>query len=113
MERRHFSNFDIAGFTYWDGALVFNELAIGTELHLKREEDNKFDPYAVAIYYKEYKLGFIPRNMNKEISKLCEQGYSNIFEVRINRISPSEMPEEQIGVIIYLKQAPILSDDSK
>lgn len=109
MERRHFSNFDIAGFTYWEGALVFQELSIGTELFLRREEDNKFDPYAVAIYYKEHKLGFIPRNMNKEISKFCEQGYANIFEVRINRLSPHEGPEEQVGVIVYLKQADRLS----
>lgn len=43
MERRHFSNFDIAGFTYWEGALVFHELSIGTELSLKREEEDKFE----------------------------------------------------------------------
>lgn len=110
MERRHFTNFDIAGFTYWEGPMVFKELTIGTELYLKQEGDNKFDPYAVAIYYKEHKLGFIPRNMNKEISKLCEQGYANIFEVRINRISPSDNPEDQIGVIIYLKHASISSN---
>lgn len=71
MERRHFINFDIAGFTYWDGTLAFQELIIGTKLQLRREEDNKFAPYAVAIYYKDYKLGFIPRDKNKEISKLC------------------------------------------
>lgn len=113
MKRRHFTNFDIAGFTYWDGALAFQELSIGTELYFKREEDNKFDPYAVAIYYKDYKLGFIPRNMNKDISKFCEQGYADIFEVRINRIAPDENPEDQIGVIVYLKQASALSDDSE
>lgn len=111
MKRRHFANFDIAGFTYWDGALIFQELSIGTELHLKREDDNKFDPYAVAIYYKEYKLGFIPRGMNKEINKFCEQGYSNIFEVRINRISPEDDPENQVGVIVYLKHASTLAEE--
>lgn len=112
MKRRHFTNFDIAGFTFWDGAFVFQELSIGTELHLKREEDNKFDPYAVAIYYKDYKLGFIPRSMNKEISKLCEQGYASIFDIRINRISPDENPEGQVGVIVYLKQAAVLSTNT-
>lgn len=112
MKRRHFANFDIAGFTYWDGTLIFQELSIGTELHLKREDNNKFDPYAVAIYYKEYKLGFIPRSMNKEISKFCEQGYSNIFEVRINRISPEDDPENQVGVIVYLKHASTLAEET-
>ena len=104
MERRHFINFDIAGFTYWDGTLAFQELIIGTKLQLRREEDNKFAPYAVAIYYKDYKLGFIPRDKNKEISKLCEQGYTGIFEARINRISQDEHQENQIGVIIYIKK---------
>jgi hypothetical protein len=63
-KKRHYINFDIAGFSYWEECLVFNELKIGTELTFMREEDNKFDSYAVAIYYGESKLGFIPRNTN-------------------------------------------------
>lgn len=61
QERRHFINTTVAGFTYWDGPIVFNELRIGTQLKLKREEDNKFDLYAVALYYGENKIRFIPR----------------------------------------------------
>ena len=102
MKRRHFSNFDIAGFTYWDGAIVFNELKIGTQLRLERENENQYDPKAVAIYLGEYKLGFVPRCENDHISKLCEAGYGNIFDVCINRVSPEESPENQIGVIVSL-----------
>jgi len=96
-------NFDIAGFSYWEGCLVFSELKIGTELTLVREEDNKFDPYAVAVYYKESKLGFIPRSANHEISKFVELVHSSLFEVRINRITPDAHTENQIGVIVYIK----------
>ena len=102
-QRRHYSTFHIAGFSYWDGCIVFNELKIGTELTLQREEDNKFDPYAVAIYYGEYKIGFIPRNENHEISKFLELGHTDLFEVRINRITPDAQPESQVGVIVYIK----------
>ncbi len=105
MKRKHFINFDIAGFTYWEGALVFNELNIGTVLQLKQEPDNKFDPYAVAIYYGEYKLGFVPRKENLQISKLLEMGYGSIFEILIQRINANEDPENQIGAIIYLKES--------
>ena len=49
MERRHFINFDIAGFTYWDGTLAFQELIIGTKLQLRREEDNKMDHWHPLI----------------------------------------------------------------
>ncbi len=101
-KRRHFQNFDIAGFSYWDGAIVFNELKIGTELRLERESENQYDPKAVAIYFGEAKLGFVPRNCNDAISKLCEAGYTDIFDVRINRITPDESPEDQIGVIVSL-----------
>ena len=48
MEHRHFMNFDIAGFTYWDGALVLCDLKPGKKVRLEREEDNKFAPYAVV-----------------------------------------------------------------
>ncbi len=102
-QRRHYINFDIAGFSYWDGCEVFNELKIGTELKILREEDNKFDPYAVAIYYGESKLGFVPRNANHDISKFLELGHAHLFEVRINRVSPDAHTENQIGVIVYIK----------
>lgn len=102
MKRRHFANFNIAGFSYWDGVIVFNELKIGAKLRLEREEKNLHDPKAVAIYFGEYKLGFVPRAENEYISKLCEAGYSYIFDVRINRVSPEKSPEEQIGVIVSL-----------
>lgn len=102
-KKRHYSNFDIAGFSYWEGCEVFNELKIGTELTLMREEDNKFDPYAVAVYYGESKLGFIPRTANHEISKFLELGHTDLFEVRINRITPDQSPENQVGVIVYIK----------
>ena len=101
-KRRHFQNFDIAGFSFWDGAIVFNELKIGTELRLERESENQYDPKAVAIYFGEAKLGFVPRTCNDAISKLCEAGYTDIFDVRINRVSPEEQPEDQIGVIVSI-----------
>jgi hypothetical protein len=100
---RHYSTFGIAGFSYWEGCIVFNELKIGTDLRLEREEDNKFDPYAVAIYYGQHKLGFIPRSENHEISKFLELGYTDLFEVRINRLDSEALPENQVGVIVYIK----------
>lgn len=102
MKRLHFTNFDLAGFTYWDGVEAFDKLKIGLKLRFERELDNKYDPKAVAIYFEEYKLGYIPRANNSEIAKLCEQGYANIFDVRINRISADEHTESQIGVVVHI-----------
>jgi len=101
MKKRHFQHFNIAGFTYYDGPEVFSELKIGTELQLVQEPDNRYDPKAVAIYFEDKKLGFIPRSNNNEISKLLEMGY-DIFEMRIQQLSAKVNPEDQVGVIVYL-----------
>lgn len=102
---RHIGNFYIAGFTFWDGCMAFNELKVGRKLRLVREENNRYDPNAVAIYYENYKLGFIPRTENQMICQFVDLGYADIFDVRIQRISPDAHPEKQISVVVFLKDA--------
>jgi len=103
VKRVHLANFHIAGFGYWDGCEAFENLKIGTKLELVREADNAFDPYAVAIYFGEYKLGFIPRGQNHDISKYLDMGLADIYEVRITRITADIHPENQVEVIVYIK----------
>jgi hypothetical protein len=102
--RRHLLHCDIAGFTYWDGCMALESLKIGTQLQLVREEDNKFDPYAIAVYYQDMKLGFIPRGEKHDLSKFLEMGYEDLFEVRVNKLDLDEHPEAQVGIIVYLKR---------
>jgi hypothetical protein len=102
MNDRHFSNFSLAGFTYYDGIEVFQELKVGTLLTMLAEPENKYDPSAIAIYYGEKKLGFIPKEENKLIFQFLTLGHSSLFEVRINRISPESHPEKQVGVVVRI-----------
>lgn len=105
VRRLHLANFNIAGFTYWDGAEAWERLHIGTELRLVREADNAFDPYAVAIYLDNLKLGFIPKGQNSEISKYLDMGWKDIYEVRVQRLDPCAHTERQVEVIVSLKEA--------
>lgn len=102
-KRRHLANFHLAGFTYYDGVIVFKDLKVGTPLKLVREADNKYDPNAIAIYYEKSKLGFVPRTENETLSIFLDMGYNDLFEVFINRITPDARPESQIGVNVFLK----------
>lgn len=102
---RHLGNFFIAGFTYWEGCMAVEELKIGTPLRLVREEDNRFDPHAVAIYFEENKLGYVPRSENELIAKFMDLGYSKIFDCRVQRISLDSHPEKQVGVVLFINQA--------
>lgn len=102
MKIEHFANFNVAGFTYYEGALIFNKLKIGKQLELKLEEDNKFDARAVALYYQEYKLGFVPKSDNRIIYKLLKIGMHKNIRAIIQQIDAREHPESQIRVAIHL-----------
>ncbi|HAK00272.1 MAG TPA: DNA-binding protein [Bacteroidales bacterium] len=101
---RHFNHFTIAGFTYYDGALVFSQLQIGTELSLVFEPDNRYDPKAVAIHFGEHKLGFVPRGSNDAIAKLLEMGHQP-FACHIQQLDPTAHPEKQVGVVVFVRRA--------
>lgn len=100
-KREHLNHFSISGFTYYEGALAFNQLEIGTSLRLEAEPENKYDPRAVAIYYKDHKLGFVPRRENRIIYKLLEIGFTQL-EIRVQQLNAQAHPEEQVGVVVHL-----------
>lgn len=102
MKIEHFANFTIAGFTYYDGAQVFNELKIGKQLELKLEEDNKFDARAVALYYQECKLGYVPKTDNRVIHKLLKIEMHKNIRAIIQQRDAREHPESQIRVVVHL-----------
>ncbi len=104
MKRKHFDHFNIAGFAYYEGAIAFNDLKIGTKLKLKPEKKNRYDENAVAIYYKNRKLGFVPAANNKPIATILNAGH-NIFEVRIQQIFAEAHLNQQMQVVVFvLKQ---------
>jgi hypothetical protein len=102
MKDRHFADFHIAGFTYYNGIEVFEQMKIGSKLTLQAEPENQFDPNAVAIYYQNEKLGFVPKGENDLIRKFLNLGYTNLFEVKINQVSPETHPEKQVRVVVRI-----------
>ena len=51
---------------------------------------------------RDYKLGFIPRGHNHDISKYLDMGLHDIYEVRITRLTPDVQPEQQVEVIVNI-----------
>lgn len=100
---RHFADFHIAGFTYWDGLDVIGDLKPGTELSLRGEPENPYDGEAVAIYYGERKIGYIPKDRNSEISKFLYFGYGDFFETRISQADTEQHPERQFRVVVKIR----------
>lgn len=104
QERMHFDNFFIAGFNYYDGCMVLDELKFGAKLELVRDESNKADVNAIAIYYNDWKLGYVPACDNEMLAKFLDMGYGDLFEVRVQRLEKDAHPSHQVGVIVYIKK---------
>ena len=95
----------LAGFAYWDGVEAFDELKVGTPLTLVVEPDNSFDPHAVAVYYKDHKIGYIPSTRSSWLAPYLQYGHTDLFEVFVNRISVEKSPEGQIGIVVKIQDA--------
>lgn len=102
---RQISSFYIAGFQYWDGALVLSELKVGERLRLVPEFDNPHDSSAMAIYRGETKLGFVPGSENETLALMFFYGHSDCFELRVLQVSPDKNPWEQVRVGLYVADA--------
>ena len=103
--KRHFLSFNIAGFTYHDGCEVFDQLKIGSPLRLIREEDNPHDSNAIAVFFGDTWLGYVPRLKNSDLALFMDMGYEDLFVARIQQLNPQAHPEQQVGAVVYVKKA--------
>jgi CpXC protein/HIRAN domain len=66
--------FFVAGFPYHAGPKLIDRLNVGDLLRLVREHDNPHDTRAVAIYYEDDRIGYVPRSQNHDIAAQLDQG---------------------------------------
>ena len=60
----------IAGFQYHQGEALWAQLAIGQQLTLSREPDNRYDRRAVRVDWRGHKLGYLPRAENVAVAQM-------------------------------------------
>ena len=64
----------LAGFRHHRAGGIWPFLKPGLELRLRREPWNRHDPQAVAVYYRQEKLGYLPRTDNAAVARWPDQG---------------------------------------
>jgi len=101
MENLFLKSFHVAGFSYYQGALLFGEMSIGSRIEIVADKNNKYDEHAIELRFKGHKIGHIPKSENQEISKIINSGY-DIFEAVVQQLSPEEHPERQVRVAIFV-----------
>lgn len=64
----------LAGFRYYDGPELWNELRVGDPLDLVREPGNPHDPHAVRVHWHGRMLGYVPRRENGRLAAQLDRG---------------------------------------
>lgn len=80
-----FKETEIKGTEYISNQHIFYKFEENDILTLKAEPSNKHDEYAVAVYFGDNKVGYLPRRDNKEISLLLQSGWDKLFVTYVSR----------------------------
>lgn len=111
-KKSFFTECHVAGRQYHDAGEVWEQLKVGTKLHLVADSNNRYDKTAVAVCYQDptnkevTHLGYLPRTENSEIFNFLNMGWDEIFECSISKISPDSHYEHQLRIIISILRNP-------
>ncbi|ARU32874.1 HIRAN protein [Sulfuriferula sp. AH1] len=90
----------LAGFQYYAGKTLWNELHEGDALVLVREPGNEHDPRAVRVEWRGIKLGYVPRRDNAAVARMLDNGTP--LDARITRLNKSRNPWQRILFEVYV-----------
>ena len=92
----------IAGFQFHEGDAIWPSLAVGEKLALLREATNAHDPDAVAVYFQNKKLGYVPCAENTAVAQMLDRGET--LEARVSGLVVKDEPWERVWFSIFLVQ---------
>ena len=76
-------------------------MTVGTPLKLVREPDNSHDGNAVAVYFHDDKLGYVPRGENGVVAQMIDRGEK--LEATISRLTVDDDPWERVRFSVILR----------
>ncbi len=91
----------VAGFQYYAGEQLWPLLKPGQSLRLQREAENPNDRRAVALYWQQEKIGYLPRIDNAAVSQLMDNGQP--LQATIQQLTESNNPWQRMQINIYLE----------
>src|SRR5260221_10177521 len=90
----------VAGFQYSEGLKMIDKMREGDELDLVREPENVHDENAVAVYWKQNRIGYVPA-MDNEIPNTFLLARL-LLKSRIDKLNKKAKPWEACKAGIYL-----------
>ena len=90
----------LVGLSHYDLKYIYHHIQVGTELEMKREVNNVYDPNAIAVYYKSHKLGYVPKDGNTFLAKVLDSG--SRLSLRVRKVLKTKyLPTTGLEVEVY------------
>lgn len=100
----------VRGFQYYAGPKLIASMNTSSKLlELRREADNPFDKYAIALYFQNQKIGFIPKEANRILSRMMDAELLDFF-AEITHVEQDAASWESIRVAVYILKENNLGD---
>lgn len=91
----------LAGFQFYGGKALWNEMKVGDALALVREPANPHDANAVRVEWQGRALGYVPRRENHTVAQHMDRG-GNV-EARISKLVEHRNPWQRIEFEIFVR----------
>jgi hypothetical protein len=91
----------LAGFQYYQGGPLWDEIKVGDALTLAREPANPHDSNAVRVEWRGHKLGYVPRRDNQAVARHMDSG--GTVEARVSRLTQHRNPWQRIEFEVFVK----------
>ncbi len=90
----------LAGFQFYAGRELWEEMKAGDALALVREPENRHDANAVRVEWRGRKLGYLPRAENRAVAAEMDRGGQ--VEARVARLARHRDPWRRILVEVFV-----------
>lgn len=90
----------IAGSHYYRLEQIVQLIQPDDPLTLQRQTDNRHDPAAIEVFWKNEKIGYVPRRHNTAAASLMDRGYQ--VEARVLRLMDQDEVWEPLELRIWL-----------
>lgn len=100
FEDRFYFDFFIAGWRYYDGDKIVNQLKEGTNVNFELEPSNQEDTKAVIVLSDKqgHKLGYIPAFYSGFMFDVIRN--NEMYEAKIEKINPYAKPQLKVNISI-------------
>lgn len=93
----------VAGFRHYKGMELLNEMEVNDFVELRREPNNEYDDFAIALYWQQEKIGFVPADLNEMIARLLDASALPLLAT-ITHLNREVKPWENVVIAVYFLQ---------